>query len=262
MSVDDNPTTPARTNTGTDSPAKAAAPEPASAPDPTSTIASRKRSRGKRSPSEAANGATSAAGNRRTRPAIPTADAPPCSNAKTPSATKCAHSAATAAPHASSTRLTFSFRTAAVRAESTRPRRPTRRLNPFARLRTRRLPVPSLEFPPPPPSRLARQAIARSRRRAILSRRWRGTAQSPFPSPVESFKKSDRPDRGGRARARWRRRQATSLTTLCDGPRAPTRIVTVNEVCRFTRTRARTAELSVAFSLCRHEWRNRPDAQR
>ena len=41
-----------------------------------------------------------------------------------------------------------------------------------------------------------------------------------------------------------------------------TRIVTVNEVCRFTRTRARTAELSVAFSLCRHEWRNRPDAQR
>ena len=56
-----------------------AAADPARAAAPATSIASRKRSRLKRSPSDAANGATTAAGRRRTSPAMPTADAPPCS---------------------------------------------------------------------------------------------------------------------------------------------------------------------------------------
>ena len=123
ISVDEIPMTAANTNTRTCSAAKAAAADAASAPDPTSVIASRKRSRRKRSPRDAANGATAAAGSRRTRPATPTAAAPPRSYANTPSATKCAHSAPIAAPHASSTRRTLSFRTATSRAETTWPKR-------------------------------------------------------------------------------------------------------------------------------------------
>jgi hypothetical protein len=64
---------------GTFSPAKKATADPASAAAPTSPMTARKRSRLKRSPNEAAKGATSAAGSRRTRPAIPTAAVPPTS---------------------------------------------------------------------------------------------------------------------------------------------------------------------------------------
>ena len=52
--------------------------EAASAAAPTSAIETRKRSRRNRSPSEAAKGATSAAGSMRTSPAMPTPDRPAC----------------------------------------------------------------------------------------------------------------------------------------------------------------------------------------
>ncbi len=55
-------------------------------------------------------------------PASPTAEAPPASYAKTPSATKYAHSAVIAAPQASSTRLTFSFLNASAAAANLLPR--------------------------------------------------------------------------------------------------------------------------------------------
>jgi hypothetical protein len=109
-SVEASPTTAANTKTRTTLPARKATVEAASAPQPTSAFASRNRSRRKRSPSDAANGAASAAGSIRTTPAIPTPIAPPSSYAKIPKATKCAHSAAIAAPHASSTRRRFSLR--------------------------------------------------------------------------------------------------------------------------------------------------------
>ena len=58
-------------------------------------------------------------------PGHPTAAVPPRSSANTPSATKCAHSAAIAAPQASSTRRRPSLRAAAARPETTSRRRPT-----------------------------------------------------------------------------------------------------------------------------------------
>ena len=91
-SVEASPTTAANTKTRTTLPARKATVEAASAPQPMSAFASRNRSRRKRSPSDAANGAASAAGSIRTTPAIPTATAPPSSYAKIPNATKCAHS--------------------------------------------------------------------------------------------------------------------------------------------------------------------------
>ena len=100
------------------SPAKKATADPASAAAPISAITARKRSRLKWSPNEAAKGATSAAGSRRTSPAIPTAAVPPELYAKTPSATKCAHSAVIAAPQASSRRRMFRLRKTATRPAS------------------------------------------------------------------------------------------------------------------------------------------------
>ncbi len=97
--------------------AKTAA-EAASARAPTSDVMARKRSRRKRSPRAAANGARSAAGSRRTSPAMPTASVPPASYAKTPSATKCIHSAVTAAPQASSARRSCRFRQMSTTRES------------------------------------------------------------------------------------------------------------------------------------------------
>jgi hypothetical protein len=79
MSVDAMPTTAPSANTRRRSPAKDAAADAASAPAPTIVIARRKRSRRNRWPSDAANGASTPAGNRRTSPATPTAEAPPCS---------------------------------------------------------------------------------------------------------------------------------------------------------------------------------------
>ena len=93
--------------------------EPASAAAPSSVSASRNRSRRKRSPSDAANGAMIAAGSSRTSPATPTAAVPPCSYANTPSATKCIHSDAIAAPQASSTRRTSRLLAAVPSAETT-----------------------------------------------------------------------------------------------------------------------------------------------
>ena len=123
------PTTLANANTRTRSSANAAAADAARATAPRSVSVKRKRSRRNRSPREAANGATAAAGNKRTRPAIPTAAVPPSWYAKTPSATKCAHSAAIAAPQASSTRRTFSFRPTAPRAQASCRARTTSALN-------------------------------------------------------------------------------------------------------------------------------------
>jgi hypothetical protein len=79
MSVVASPSSAAKAYTRSSASAKNAAAEPASAAEPTRLVASRKRSRRKRSPSDAAKGARTAAGNRRTSPAIPTADAPPAS---------------------------------------------------------------------------------------------------------------------------------------------------------------------------------------
>ena len=105
----------ARTKTSTSfSPAKNAAADPASAAASDQRDTARKRSRLKWSPNEAAKGATSAAGSRRTSPAIPTATVPPELYAKTPSATKCAHSAVIAAPQASSRRRMFRLRKTAT----------------------------------------------------------------------------------------------------------------------------------------------------
>jgi hypothetical protein len=59
-----------------------------------------------------------AAGRSRNQPGEPTADAPPSSYANTPSATKYAPLALIAAPHASSTRLTFAFLAASAAAAS------------------------------------------------------------------------------------------------------------------------------------------------
>ena len=78
MRVEDRPMTAAKANTSVLFSANAAAAEAARAIAPTSIITKRKRSRRKRSPSEAANGATTAPGKSRTSPAIPTAEVPPC----------------------------------------------------------------------------------------------------------------------------------------------------------------------------------------
>jgi hypothetical protein len=76
--VEDRPIRPAKTNTSVVFSAKAATADPARAIAPRSIITMRKRSRRKRSPSEAANGAMTPAGNSRTSPATPTAEVPPC----------------------------------------------------------------------------------------------------------------------------------------------------------------------------------------
>ena len=76
-SVDATPTRAANAKTRTFAPANEAAAEPARAAASSRAIPSRKRSRRNRSPNDAAKGATTAAGSRRTSPAIPTADVPP-----------------------------------------------------------------------------------------------------------------------------------------------------------------------------------------
>ena len=79
-SVAESPTTAARAKiAGAFSLTKKTTAEAASAAAPTSAIETRKRSRRNRSPSEAAKGATSAAGSMRTSPAMPDATAPPAS---------------------------------------------------------------------------------------------------------------------------------------------------------------------------------------
>src|SRR2546430_10336577 len=118
ISVEEIPTSAAHTRTPVSEPAKAATAEQARENAPSSIAASRSRSRRNRSPSEAAPGAMTAAGKSRISPARPTAVAPPASYANTPSATKYAHSALIAAPHASSTYLTFSFLPASAAAAS------------------------------------------------------------------------------------------------------------------------------------------------
>ena len=108
----------------------APAAETTSADAPRSTVPSRNRSRRKRSPRDDANGAMAAAGSRRMRPATPTAVDPPWLYANTPSATKCAHSAHTHAPQASSARRMSAFRAATRREANAWMRRDTWRVNP------------------------------------------------------------------------------------------------------------------------------------
>jgi hypothetical protein len=76
-SVDEMPTSAAHPYTAEVECAKAATAEPARATAPRSTAPSNSRSRLNRSPSDATPGAMNAAGRRRTRPASPTAEAPP-----------------------------------------------------------------------------------------------------------------------------------------------------------------------------------------
>src|SRR5262249_25893860 len=109
ISVEEIPTNAAQARTPLSEPAEAATAEPASARAPSSIAPRRSLPRRNRPPSDAALGATTAAGKSRTSPARPTPDAPPASYANTPSATKYAHSALIAAPQASSTRRTLSF---------------------------------------------------------------------------------------------------------------------------------------------------------
>ena len=92
---------------------------------------SRNRSRRNRSASDAAKGASTAAGSMRATPAMPTAEVPPTRYANTPSATKCAHSAATSPPDAA--RPAAAARSAPRRRDSQLPRRPHRASQPFAR---------------------------------------------------------------------------------------------------------------------------------
>ena len=129
-SVEQTPTSDPATNTIVRSSIAAPMAEMTSAAAPSRTRASRNRSRRKRSPKEAANGAIAAAGSRRRRPATPTAVEPPWPYANTPSATKCAHSADISAPQASSARRMSTLRAAMRSAPSASRERDARRLNP------------------------------------------------------------------------------------------------------------------------------------
>ena len=128
-SVEQTPTTDPATKTTARSSSRAPVAETTSAAAPSSTRPRRKRSRRNRSPSDEANGAIAAAGRRRIRPATPTAVVPPWSYAKTPSATKCAHSADINAPQASWARRMSVLRAATRSAPNASRERDARRLN-------------------------------------------------------------------------------------------------------------------------------------
>ena len=163
-SVEQTPTAAAAAKTTIGSSSTAPTAETTRAAAPRSTTPSRNRSRRKRSPRDAANGAITAAGSRRTTPAMPTAVVPPWSYANTPRATKCAHSADTEAPQANSARRTSTFRAATRRAANTWRRRVTITVNP----------TPHRDATPGLRARNVLAALLRRRIRPFASRSPRG----------------------------------------------------------------------------------------